>query len=263
MPIQRSDNIHYYVFDSFVEAGVTHGAITRRGGVSPQPWSSLNVGATVGDDLSRVARNRELTFRAFDRPLESLYDVWQVHSRKVVSTKAPRNPDQPHIQADAILTDRPGVTLFMRFADCVPIFLYDPIRGVVGLVHAGWQGTVKKIVYYAIQAMMGDYGCRPEDILSGIGPSIGPHHYEVGPEVALQVQQAFGQDASGLLISRNGDQTPRMQFDLWSANQLALEQAGIRNIEIAQICTACCTEDWYSHRAENGSTGRFGALIAL
>lgn len=264
MPFHHSNGIRYYTFESLADSGVAHASLTRRGGVSPQPWRSLNVGATVGDAAENVHENRVRSFQALDRSFDSLFDVWQVHGRDVVCTQAPRPPEHAHQKADAILTDRPGVTLFMRFADCVPIFLYDPIKRVVGLVHAGWLGTVRQTAAAAIQAMRVCYGSRPQDILAGIGPSIAAHHYEVGPEVVAQVRQAFGVDASGLLLPSNGASSEdRALLDLWAANRLVLANAGVRHIEIAGICTSCFPDDWYSHRAEKGQTGRFGALIGL
>jgi YfiH family protein len=264
MPFLQSDEIRYHIFESLEETGIIHGTIARQGGVSLQPWDSLNVGGTVGDEPGRVLENRRRSFRALGREFESLYDVWQVHGTDVVFTDCPRPPDQPHLQADAILTDQPGVTLFMRFADCVPIFLYDPIHQVIGLVHSGWQGTVKKTAAYAVRAMQARYSSRPQDILAGIGPSVGPDHYEVGPEVVEQVKQAFGADATGLLKSLNGgSEKSGVQFDLWRANQTVLGEVGVQQIEVANICTACHLEDWYSHRGEQGRTGRFGALIGL
>jgi purine-nucleoside/S-methyl-5'-thioadenosine phosphorylase / adenosine deaminase len=264
MPFQESDTIRYFTFESFSDAGVVHGVITRRGGKSPNPWASLNVGGTVGDDAERVRQNRSLSFRALGRPFESLYDVWQVHGTEVVCTGSPRQVGQPHRKADAILTDQPGVTLFMRFADCVPIFLYDPRRKVVGLVHAGWKGTVDRTLHFALQAMRETYHSRLSEILAGIGPAIGAHHYQVGVEVVEQVKAAFGSDAEALLESPNGSSIKSgVKFDLWGANRLILEEAGVRKIEMSGICTACHLEDWYSHRGENGRTGRFGALIGL
>jgi len=264
MPFYQPDQIRYFTFESFEDAGVAHGVISRRGGTSPAPWSSLNVGATVGDDAERVMENRQRSFRAMNRPFESLYDVWQVHGREVVRARAPRPPGEPHRKADAILCDQPGVTLFMRFADCVPIFLYDPQRKVVGLVHAGWQGTVQRTAASAVQSMHQGYASRPQDILAGIGPSIGSHHYEVGPEVVEKVHQSFGELAGSVLRPVEGaNGHSRLQFDLWAANRLVLEQAGVQQIEVAGICTACNMGDWYSHRGEKGQTGRFGALIGL
>lgn len=260
MPFHQVDTIRYLTFDLFDSLGVLHAVFTRRGGVSPAPWDSLNVGSLVGDQPECVSENRLRSFTALGRSLESLYDVWQVHSADVVIADAPRH-GAPHHRADAILTDRPEVTLYMRFADCVPVLLVDPEHHAVGLVHAGWQGTVKKVAAAAVTAMQAHYGSRPEALLAGIGPSIGPHHYPVGQEVVTQVRQAFGAHAQVLLEAANGQSG--VQFDLWSANRLVLEQAGVHQIEVSQICTACHLEDWYSHRGEHGLTGRFGALIAV
>jgi copper oxidase (laccase) domain-containing protein len=107
--------------------------------------------------------------------------------------------------------------------------------------------------------MQARFGSKPGDILAGIGPSIGPDHYEVGPDVVAQVRQAFGPSASSSLGNHGG----ATHFDLWAANRLTLENAGVRQIELAGLCTACHTGDWYSHRAEKGRTGRFGAILAL
>ncbi|HEX7975683.1 MAG TPA: peptidoglycan editing factor PgeF [Anaerolineales bacterium] len=263
MPFNSIDGLRYFTFDSLTAAGVTHAVFTRQGGVSPQPWGSLNLGGTVGDDPVRVAENRQRTFKALARDPHSLFDVWQVHGNEVVCADAPRPANTPHLKADAILTDQARVTLLMRFADCVPILLVDPVRRVVGLAHAGWQGTLRRVAQAAVQALHERYQSRPADLLAAIGPSIGAHHYEVGPEVAAQVRETFGQAAADLLAPHNGSGRPGVRLDLWAANRLVLEQAGVRSIEVAGLCTACDLDDWFSHRAEKGRTGRFGVMIGL
>ena len=259
MPFHQSDLIKYLNFDIFNGNAITHAVFTRHGGVSPIPWNSFNMGSTVGDEAARVAANRVSAFRSVKCAPESIYDVWQVHSAEVVIVDYPRSLEQPIKKADAMLTDKKNVSLFMRFADCVPILLHDPVRNVIGLCHAGWQGTVKKVAGAALAKMKSFYGCSPSDILAAIGPSICAHHYQVGSEVVMQVQAAFGTQAKGLLSNINGEK----HFDLWAANRLVLIQEGVKNIEIAGLCTACHTDDWFSHRAEHGITGRFGALIKL
>jgi polyphenol oxidase len=258
MPFQSNAGIRYYQFEQLGK-DLIQCVFTRQGGCSPDPWTALNLGGTVGDDPERVCENRRRALAALERPLESVYDVWQVHGVNVAIADAPRLPEAPYLKADAILTNTPGVTLMMRFADCVPVFLHDPVAKVVGIAHAGWMGTVQRTLQFAVEAMQARYGSRPSDILAGIGPSIGPDHYEIGTEVVNQVRQTFGQAASGLLVERAGV----TYFDLWAANRRILEQAGVMKIELAGLCTACHTEDWYSHRAEKGQTGRFGAIIAL
>ncbi len=258
---RENEGVRYAQFASLEQAGAVHAVFTRHGGVSPAPWASLNVGGTVGDDPARVRENRQRAFIAVGRDPASIHDVWQVHGAAVAIAEAPRPMDSPYRQADVLLTDRPGVTLFMRFADCTPILLYDSQRRVVGLVHAGWQGTVKGAARAAIQAMQSRFGSRPQDVWAGIGPAIGPDHYEVGADVVKQVRLAFGENSLNVL--RLNERSGRYHFDLWEANRIWLQAAGVQQVEVAGLCTACHVEDWYSHRAEGGRTGRFGALIAL
>lgn len=239
--------------------GCIHGFFTRKGGVSTGQWTSLNQGGTVGDERLRTVENRKRAFEFFDRKVESIYDVWQVHGKTVICADQPRQLDEPHIKADAILTNKPELTLFMRFADCVPILLFDPVKKVVGSVHAGWKGTVNNIVTDAITMMQQNYSVTPGNVIAGIGPSIGPDHYIVGEEVRAMASATFGTDLDQVITMING----KIHFNLWRANEYHLEKAGVKAIECAKICTACHLEDWYSHRAENGATGRFGALIAL
>jgi polyphenol oxidase len=256
MPFQHQDNLRFFQFNTLQ---ARHAIFTRHGGLSPEPWGSLNVGGTVGDDLTRVRANRNLSLKALGCSPDSVFDVWQVHSADVVCAIAPRPDSESVRQADIILTDKPELTLYMRFADCVPILFHDPRKGVVGVAHAGWMGTVRDVATASVNAMQKQYGSNPADIIAGIGPSIGPDHYEVGADVILQVMQKFGDDSELLLRSHNG----KVHFDLWKTNQLLLERAGVGQIEVAEICTACNTNDWFSHRAEKGRTGRFGALITL
>jgi len=258
MPFESAAGIRYYQFDQLGD-DLTQAVFTRQGGCSQAPWDSLNLGGTVGDDKQRVLENVNRALSALDRAPGSIYDVWQVHGVNVAIAEAPRPVDALHLEADTILTNTPGITLLMRFADCVPIFLNDPVRKVVGISHAGWMGTVRGTVRFAVEAMQARFGSKPGDILAGIGPSIGPDHYEVGPDVVAQVRQSFGQSAASLLEERAG----ATHFNLWAANRLTLEKAGVRQVELAGLCTACHTGDWYSHRAERGRTGRFGAIIAL
>jgi YfiH family protein len=262
MPFNQTENVRYFTFDTLQDGGIKHAVFTRQGGTSPHPWESLNVGGLVGDDPERVIENRRRCFGAVGRVPETMYDVWQVHGNDVVRADAPRPANTPHLKADAILTDRPEVTLFMRFADCVPVLLADPRRRVVGLAHAGWLGTVRRTVAAAVNAMVEQYRSNPADVIACMGPSIGAHHYEVGSEVIEQVRHTFGAEANSLLAASNGDKQ-RAQFDLWAANRLILEQSGVKQIEMAGLCTACNLDDWYSHRGEGGKTGRFGVLIGL
>lgn len=259
MPFHQPDLIRYYTFDSFEDENIKHAVFTRRGGLSPEPWASLNVGGLRGDDPDRVYQNRVRSFQEVGRDPDSVYDVWQVHSADVIWTTGSRPANVRHRKADAILTDRAEVTLFMRFGDCVPILLHDPVKKIVGVVHAGWMGTVKGIISETVRTMQTAYRCDPSNILAAIGPSIAVHHYEVGAEVVQQVEEVFADDAKEFLVRKNES----TYFDLWRANQHLLENMGVNKVELSGICTACNLDDWYSHRAEKGQTGRFGVLISL
>ncbi len=258
MPFRQAGALRILEFDLLNSPRLTHGVFTRQGGNSPVPWNSLNLGSTVGDDLRHVRANRKLALDSVGRSEESLYEVWQTHSNRVVVVTAPRGAASL-IQADAMITRSPDVTLVMRFADCVPILLFDPVRVATGIAHAGWLGTVRKTAAEAVRAMATAFGCRPGDILAALGPAIGVDHYEIGTDVEAQFQDSFGSDSALHLKPYNG----AVHLDLRSANRALLESEGVREIEASGLCTACHTEDWYSHRGEAGRTGRFGAVIAL
>jgi YfiH family protein len=258
MPFRDLGPQRVFQFESLQSNGVVHGIFTRRGGVSPAPWASLNLGAGVGDKADRVQANRRLALEALRLRPDSVFDVWQIHSAEVVVADGPRAEAPPH-RADAILTDRPSVTLMMRFADCVPILLVDPKRHAAGIVHAGWLGTVRQVLRSAVRRMGTAFGSRAQDLRAGLGPSIAGHHYPVGAEVVAGFRQSFGKTAEAHL-SNGGDGT---HLDLWSANVQLLNEEGVEQVEVCGLCTACRIDDWYSHRGERGATGRFGALLTL
>ncbi|MDP1715639.1 MAG: peptidoglycan editing factor PgeF [Anaerolineales bacterium] len=260
MPFHENNGLRYYSFDIFSTA-VAQAVFTRRGGVSPVPWHSLNLGGSVGDDPAHVMENRIRSFDALGRAPASIHDVWLVHSADIVyaDEARPRTLDHPPQRADIILTDNSEVSLFMRFADCVPLLFHDPRKHVIGIAHAGWMGTVKGVAKNTIAGMQSRYGCKPENIIVGIGPSIGADHYEVREDVTLQFREKYGKDAGRVIQTRAG----KSYLDLWAANEIQLRSAGVEQIQVSGLCTACHLDDWFSHRAEKGKTGRFGVLMAL
>lgn len=238
---------------------LVHGIFTRLGGVSPAPWASLNLGGTVGDAPESVRENHQRVYAALGLDGERACTVWQVHSADTVVAQA-RVPGRRWLaRADGMVTDQPGLPLVLRFADCTPIVLYDPVHHVAGIAHAGWRGTVSGAGVSALHAMQAAFGSRPQDVQAGIGPSIGPERYQIGDEVVAAVCESFG--TTDGLIHRASDGSAL--FDLWAANRMALERAGVEQIEVAGLCTATRTDEFFSHRAEAGRTGRFGVVIAL
>lgn len=259
MPFIEYGSIKYYHCTSLENQGLYHAFFTRHGGFSPVPWRSLNFGASVGDDIQRVVRNREIALACLNIKPESVYDVFQIHSTDVVSTERPLAASEEHLKADAIHTNQPGITLMMRFADCVPILLFDPVKRAIAIIHAGWIGTVGNILQKTVLAFIENYNSRPEDIIAAIGPSIGPDHYSVGWDVIKQVYTSFKTYSDQVIRKEN----EKYYFNLWKANQILLSELGLIKIEMTEICTSCNLNDWYSHRGEKGTTGRFGVVIGL
>ena len=258
MPFQEKNGLRFYQFDIFSET-VINAVFTRDGGVSPAPWHSLNLSLSVGDDLNHVTENRVRAFESVGRNPASLHDAWLVHSIDIIYADAPRPINEPIQKADILFTDNPEVSLFMRYADCVPLLFHDPIQQVIGVAHAGWMGTVKGVAETAIKAMQTRYNCKPENIVAGIGPSISIDHYEIGEDVASQFREKYGEDSEKILQTRED----KLYLDLWTANVIQLQKSGVEQIQVSGLCTACHVDDWFSHRAEKGKTGRFGVLMAL
>jgi polyphenol oxidase len=259
MALLKHEELEYFSFQSFPKNIVFQAVFTRKGGVSPSPWDSLNLGGTVGDNRENVIENRRKIFDVINRPVDTIFDVWQVHGTNVICTDIPRPLYEPHEKADAIITNRPGITLMMRFADCVPIFVYDPKHKVVGMIHAGWRGTLNRIAEKVIHTLIVKYNSIPQELITGIGPSIGPDHYSIGRDVVSRVNETFKLRIDEVVNMHNG----KTYFDLWNANRIILEECRVTNIEIAGQCTACDLSRWYSHRGEQGKTGRFGAVLGL
>jgi hypothetical protein len=258
IPFFMPQALTFFEFTNLNQAGAPHAISARHGGVSPAPWASLNLGQGVGDAPERVSMNLAhiLKARAWQRRLPVA--LAQVHGCQIQSASEVRDLETP-AQGDGLISQDASEILMMRFADCVPVLLFDPERQVAGLAHAGWKGTVLKVAAETVKVMHVRFGCRPKNILAGIGPSICADHYEVGEDVRSAAVTAFGEDTDLLQPSRPG----KVKFDLRQANQRVLHEAGVQNIEIAGQCTVCQNEDWFSHRAKAGETGRFAAFIGV
>lgn len=226
----------------------------RNGGVSPAPYDSLNLGMTTKDDPSNVLKNREKVKEATGISLRSV--AWQVHGGDVLTIRhgdpIPIEPKLPN--ADAIVTDRPGFSMAMFFADCLAVFIWDPVERVAGLAHAGWRSTILDIVGNTIQKMEREFDCKAENIRAAIGPSIGPCCFEVGRDVADQFDRPF-------VLQRED----KLFVDLWSANKAGLLARGVNggHIEMAGECTYCRKDDYFSYRRDHGITGRMAGAVCI
>ena len=220
----------------------------------------------MGDQPEHVRENRRRTLALLGLSVDQAVMAGLVHGDRVVAVTGEEQPGHPGDvalveQCDALITDRPGLALVVTAADCVPVYLYDPVRRVVGVAHAGWRGTVAGIAGKTARVMADRYGCRPAEIHAAVGPSIGPCCYEVDDAVATPLRQYYGPEADALLLP--GKRPGRHQLDLWEANRLDLQRAGLGRVTTAAACTSCGVDRLFSHRAEAGAAGRGAAVIAL
>jgi YfiH family protein len=258
----HANGVITYTFDSLHDLPVAAHVATRHGGVSPEPWASLNFSVLRGDTPERVQENRRRLAAALDIDAAQIVRCQQVHGTGIA--KVDRSDAGCLLEGcDGLVTDTIGLPLAVVFADCTPLVLYDRRRHVLGVCHAGWRGTVNGAATATLWAMQAGYDCAPTDIVAGIGPSIGPASYEVGEEV-LDLARARLPDATLFFGHPNGA-TARPHFDLWAANQHQLAAAGVpfSQIEVSGIDTATHTDDFFSHRAERGRCGLFTMVAWL
>jgi YfiH family protein len=259
LPRHEINGLVYYGFANLAAYDVVlHGVLTRLGGLSPSPYRSLNVGHLVGDDHQSVEANHDLIYQALSVSRSDVATAHQVHGSRVALV-GPDDRGRVIPATDALITDNLGVALMLRFADCLPVLFYDPVRRAIGLAHAGWKGSIKGIAGKTVSVMMETFGSRPADIMAGLGPCIGPCCYQVGTEVVELVKARFNHWQG--LIRSQGDGT--FHFDLWETNRRQLVELGVEEIEVMQLCTACCTDEFFSHRAEGGRTGRFAVILGM
>jgi YfiH family protein len=255
----EAGGVPYYTFAAFAgHAQIADAVFTRLGGVSRDPYRSLNVGHSVGDDPRAVEENHRLLQEALQVRESDVVTARQVHSNHVACvTAGDRGRVLP--DTDALITGDPGITLLLRFADCLPIFMYDAQRGVIGLGHAGWRGTAAEIARQMVSTMTDAYGSDPASMIVALGPAIGPCCYGVGDDVIGAIGNSLPDWQGAIHPLGNG----HFSLDLWEANRQQLRDCGIREVEIGRLCTACHADEFFSHRAEGGRTGRFAALVGI
>jgi YfiH family protein len=258
-----------------------HGFSTRDGGVSSiYGKSSLNLGWTKEDDPASVAENRqrflcECWADAHDEADFQMVTLKQVHSGLVLPIrqedgiwegKLQTAEGKAVLEGDGLMTDVPGVMLGIQTADCVPVLVADVEKRVIAAFHAGWRGTVARIVERGIGQMQLEYGSHPEDLVAAIGPSIGACCYAVGEEVWSGFGAQFGYAEE---LFRTKDEG-KMHLDLWEANRRQLLDAGLpaERITVIGECTACARNErgerkYFSHRAEHGFTGRMMSAVGV
>ncbi len=263
-------SIYYLESTALAECDfLVHAFCTRQEGVSGADFSSLNFSIRTGDDPERVKANWGLLSDAFGIPSGQFLTVHQVHGDRVHDVAGsvchiPRSeafPPEVDLSCDALITDRPEIALGIKTADCVPIFLADRVKRVIGAVHAGWRGTALGIAGKAVDAIMERFSSRPEDIVAVIGPAIGPCCYEVDDTVF----RAMPSPGGGASFFRLGRREGHWMFDLAAANRQQIEERGVSpgNVFSAGVCSSCREDSFYSHRRDGGRTGRHLNFLML
>jgi len=245
-----------FKFESFKKfKNITHLVTTKEG------WVSGNNPRFTGDSEDIYAGFRKELAISCESDVTRFIFPRQTHSDRVAIVTS-KNLTNTVDDTDALITDEPGLFICVQTADCVPVLLFDPVKKVVAAIHAGWKGTISKIIGKTVQQMTGKFGCNPADIVAGIGPSIHMHAYEVGPEVVSAVEASFSNSSALLKPSMNEG---RAYFDLWEANQTVLIESGIpeENIELMGLCSFEHADLFYSARRDGTDTGRMVSGIRL
>lgn len=262
---------------------VKHCFSTRLGGVSMGSCAAMNLAENCGDTRENLLENFRRMGKILGITPDEIVLSDQVHKTHVQAVSKQHvmgwQMEKKVSGADGIMTDTAGIALATSYADCVPLLFADPVKGVVAGVHAGWRGTAGLIGKHAVDAMAEEYGTNPEDIIAVIGPSICQECYEVSEEVADEFYRAFEgliwqtveeskrkeamDSAMAAILAKNEQREGKYQLDLWTANRIILELAGIpsRNISVACVCTSCNSALLHSHRAAGGKRGGLRAFI--
>lgn len=263
---QQLHGLEYITVPSWQDNGLQIVFTTRQGGTSGPPYQSLNLGLHVGDDPEKVLQNRRLFMQLFGLGLEEMVSCQQIHGNEVgIVTREDRGKgaysDQTALAGwDGMITNQADLVLTTFYADCIPLFFFDPVKRVIAIAHSGWKGTYLMIAEKTVQAMVKNMGCSLPDIQVFIGPGIGACCYRVQPDLVQKVTSRF-HDFSDIIYEDEQGYT----WDLKATNEQLLMHIGIPgdNIITCPLCTACHPEHFFSYRREHGRTGRMGAAIAL
>lgn len=271
-----------HIFDECISAGVPflkypilekeglveHGISTRLGGVSEGFLGSMNLSYTRGDDPAHVDENYRRMAAAIGVKPEHMVCTHQTHTTNVrIVTREDAGKgvtrEKDYTDVDGLITNVPGICLVTFYADCVPLYFVDPVKKAIGLSHSGWRGTVGKIGKVTVELMQKTYGSDPKDILAAIGPSICQDCYEVSEDVIVKFQKSFEEKYWPELFYQK--ENGKYQLNLWKANELVFEEAGIlkKHIAVTNVCTHCNPDILFSHRTTGNKRGNLSAFLAL
>lgn len=262
------NNVPYISFNKLEETGlVINGFSTRLGGVSKDWLSELNLGYGRGEADENVTENHHRIADAIGFDYRDIVTTNQTHTTNVRIVKEEDKgkgiitPRDYH-DVDGLITNIKNVPLATYYADCVPLYFLDAENKVIGLSHSGWKGTVGKMGLVTVKLMQEHFDSNPENIIACIGPSICQDCYEISEDVAEQFMKEFPEHKDEILLDKGNG---KYQLNLWNANRLVFEEAGIpkENISVTDICTCCNKEIMFSHRGSNGRRGNLAAFLML
>ena len=266
--IKVKNGVPYIVFKNLELPGIVHGFSTRLGGVSEGIYSTMNLSFHRGDDMDAVMANHRRLAQAVGYDHRRLVFSDQVHEtviRKVTEEDAGKGitRESDITETDGLMTNVKDLPLITFYADCVPVFFYDPVKEVVAMNHSGWRGTVKNISRHMVEALNKEYGCEASDLICAVGPSICQNCYEVSEDVAEAFKDAYLPEQYMKMTKNIGN--GKYLLDLHRANYYNLTGAGIlpEHINVTDICTCCNPDFLFSHRASHGKRGNLGAVIML
>lgn len=247
---------------------VRHGFSTRLGGVSKGCFSSMDLSFVRGDEEEAVRENFRRMGASMGVSCEDMVFSQQTHTTNVrVVTEQDRGMGMTrpleYTDVDGLVTNVPGLCLVTFYADCVPLYILDPVRKVIGLSHSGWRGTVGKIGKKTVEMMTKEYGSDPKDILVAVGPSICQDCYEVSEDVIQQFQQNFDPIYWDRIFYQKDN--GKYQLNLWAANACVFQESGIlkEHMAVTNVCTHCNSDVLYSHRTMGNDRGSLAAFLAL
>lgn len=243
------------------ELGFVNGFSTRLGGVSRLPENALNLGFFTGDERANVAENRRRFLDVLDAPDHSIRTVKQTHSNVAHNADIPPEPGAPTLEGDALFGQSPDKVVGVLTADCQPVLIVDEKTRTYAAIHAGWRGTLGRIVECTFERLRREFGIRPENCHAALGPSASVECYEVGEELVEEFRREFAYAEE--LFARPKD-SRKNHLDVKTANLRQLTDAGIpsERIYVSEYCTMRRTDLFFSHRREQAS-GRVGRLLSV
>lgn len=262
-------SVMYLSFPALEKTGiVNHAFSTRIGGVSEGDFSTMNFSYSRGDDPEHVLENYRRMAAVLEVDEKRMVVSQQTHTTNV---RVVREADagkgvvcsRDYQNIDGLVTNIPGITLVTFYADCVPLYIVDPVHKAIGLSHSGWRGTVHRMGRETLEIMRKEYGTDPSDVIVCIGPSICQDCFEVGGEVTAEFAAEFAAQYHEELFYQKDN--GKYQLDLWRANQIVFEEAGVPEVQIhtTDICTRCNPNYLFSHRMFGEKRGNLAAFLGL